>query len=124
MLVAYVAAIEAVGKMLPVAPKAKCGTCGFTPGTAAAQFRAALQLVMSETEARSLASDVYPSRSGTARAGILLGAETLPGSIQRPGLLTVNPPVDFGLRRLIPLQSVARKVVLHGLVGDAPPPAR
>jgi hypothetical protein len=116
--VAFVGAIEAIGKTFPRPEIKGCRTCGRGEGYAMVQFREALGLVMSASAAKEFCGRVYRGRSMTAHGGILFGTEPLLGSVEVSGVLRRDEPLDFRMRHLAPLQAVARDVVLKAIVAS------
>ena len=111
-LVAYVAAIEAVANRLFT--ESRCPTCEAHENVAA-RFRAALRLVLDESEAERLGS-IYNPRSLTVHQGRLHGSETVPGSF---GFGFHNPEQGF-LVKVLQLRRAARELLLLALRGQLP----
>src|SRR4029077_13261607 len=76
-VVAFVAAIEDIGKLVIESEKPElCPTCKRPKLSSRTLFRKTLELVRSPERATELADNLYPWRSATAHSGHLFGYET------------------------------------------------
>jgi hypothetical protein len=76
-VVAFVAAIEEIGKLVIESEKPElCPTCKRPKLSSRTLFRKTLELVRSPERATELADNLYPWRSATAHSGHLFGYET------------------------------------------------
>lgn len=114
--VAYTAAVETVAARVFEIPR--CPSCGGRHGIAKA-FRAALRVVLPETEAEEL-DPVYVSRSKTVHEGVLHGSEIAPG-VFGGGIWTSDRSRDFRWRTLWRLRSAAGRLVKRALMDNLPP---
>lgn len=112
-LVAYVSSIEALGARM--SEFSRCKECKMITG-ATARFRAALQVVMSEAEAKAMAKLVYGRRSKTAHEGRLYAGEMLPGFIHGFGFFAKPSGIMFRFVELRPLRQASRRLLVKYLV--------
>jgi hypothetical protein len=110
-LVAFVAAIESIGKIII---GDKCSCCG-KPNTSNQKFRAGLKAVVKdEAEVKRLAN-TYSSRSETAHEGKLHGNETGLGSIQFPSIFNPDSSDLFAFTDLLTIRQISRKILIQAL---------
>jgi hypothetical protein len=109
-LIAYVAAIEAVGQKLR--PPETCPACKQVKGSTS-RFTQALRRVMSGREARKL--NIYAVRSKTAHEGLLLGDEGLLGAIS-DFASTEGSAWEFGYKTVGRIRKASRELLLQYLV--------
>lgn len=119
--VAYVASIEIIASKL--FKTERCPTCKTSLGIAK-KFKAALRVVLSESDAGEL-DPLYNHRSRTVHDGRLHGGESTPGA--RPlffGIFSGDSTENFREKKLRLLDDAARKLIILGLRGMLPPQER
>lgn len=119
--VAYVASIELIASKL--FKTERCPTCKTSPGIAK-KFKAALRVVLSESDAGEL-DPLYNHRSRTVHGGRFHGGETTPGARSLLfGMFSGDETENFRERKLRLLDDAARKLIIMGLRGMLPPRER
>lgn len=112
-LVAFVGAIEAVGRHTL---GDKCPCCG-KPHGAKQKFKAGLATVISDKAEVSRLSETYAERSDTAHEGKLHGNETLLGSLPAPSIFSPDAADFFAYTDLLKIKGAARRSLIKAIKG-------
>lgn len=121
-LVAFVGAIEEIGKLLVEAPTPeRCPTCNKERTSGSTEvFRRALGLVLPEEKVRPVSRNLYKWRSGTAHAGRTFEWEKTFGRVERGDSMLVTATQSmFMARGPMHADELTRALLLRLLDGDA-----
>lgn len=114
-LLAFVAAIEAVGQKRLPAERCKCCNAVTNSGE---RFRQALMLVVSEEEATMLKKLAYGPRSKTVHAAKLHGREAVRGTLSKSSFFGMEPSYWFEIATVRQLERASRQLVQRLLKGE------
>jgi hypothetical protein len=114
-LLAFVAAIEAVGQKRLPAERCECCNAVTNSGE---RFRQALILVVSEDEATTLKRMAYGPWSRTVHAAKLHGREAVRGAVSTGSLFGIEPSYRFEMATVRQLEWASRQLVQRLLKGE------
>jgi hypothetical protein len=114
-LLAFVAAVEAVGEKLVALERCMC--CKMVKGSGE-RFRKALRLVVSDEEATALKKKAYGPRSATVHRAQLHGREAVRGAVHLANFFGIEPPYRFEIDTVRQLERASRQLVQWLLKGD------